>query len=207
MSTESPRRPRRPARSHWLILAFAVVVALAAWSSGITAALLPAEALQVSPDASNVPPPTDTAIATDTPVLTDTPISTDSPTNVPAPTDTVAPTSTATSAPAATNTPAATATQTSTPVPAAPKFSDGFESGTLSLWNKNKGMTVQQQEVLSGSFAARATTSNTAVYARTSLSAPTNDVYVRVRLKIISKGTGTIYLLRLRSAADATELG
>ena len=207
MSSASPRRPRRPARSHWLILVLAVVVALAAWNSGIAEALLPAEALQVSPDASNVPPPTDTAIATDTPVLTDTPISTDTPTNVPAPTDTVAPTSTATSAPAATNTPAATATQTSTPVPAAPKFSDGFESGTLSLWNKNKGMTVQQQEVLSGSFAARATTSNTAVYARTSLSAPTNDVYVRVRLKIISKGTGTIYLLRLRSAADATELG
>ena len=133
MSSESPRRPRRPARSHWLILVLAVVVALAAWSSGIAEALLPAEALQVSPDASNVPPPTDTAIATDTPVLTDTPISTDTPTNVPAPTDTVAPTSTATSAPAATNTPAATATQTSTPVPAAPKFSDGFESAPSPL--------------------------------------------------------------------------
>ena len=87
-------------------------------------------------------------------------------------------------------------------------FQDGFESGTFSKWSLVRNMSLQQQDVYSGAWATRAlSTSNTTSYARATLSAPTNDLYLRIRFKVVSKGSGTVYILRFRSAADATLLG
>ncbi|MDP9472224.1 MAG: polysaccharide deacetylase family protein [Chloroflexota bacterium] len=63
--------------------------------------------------------------------------------------------------PTATRTPTATATPTgsATPTPSTTVgiFSDDFESGDLSRWTAASGLTVQKQEVASGAYAARGT--------------------------------------------------
>jgi hypothetical protein len=121
------------------------------------------------------------------------------------PTATQTPTFTATS----TSTPTATVTSTFTPVSSgAIIFSDGFESGNLSQWTNVQGLTVQSQQVDSGIYAARGTTTaGGATYARKSLAAPQTDLYYRIRFKVISQAANTFNLLKLRSATNAPILG
>ncbi|HEU5011855.1 MAG TPA: metallophosphoesterase, partial [Roseiflexaceae bacterium] len=88
-----------------------------------------------------------------------TPSSTNTPTNT-AVAATNMPTNTPTNTPAAaTNTPTNTAAAaTNTPTAGGSVlFSDDFESGSMAQWSKVNGVGVQQQEVYSGSYAARAT--------------------------------------------------
>ena len=86
-------------------------------------------------------------------------------------------------------------------------FLDGFETGDLSQWPSGSGVVVQQQHVRSGLFAARATGAGTPAYRRATLSAPQSNLYYRARFKLISQGANTVYLLRLRTAGDASIIG
>ena len=98
---------------------------------------------------------------------------------------------------------------TVTPPPGTPGatiFSDGFESGGLTLWTTANGLVVQQQEVYSQLWGARGTTSGTLAYALTPLSSLQLDLYFRVRFKLNSRST-TVNLLKFRSdAAGNTSL-
>jgi hypothetical protein len=83
-----------------------------------------------------------------------------------------------------------------------PLFSDGFEAtGDLSLWTIKGDLEVQQREVISGGFAARATsTGNGPRFAVKKLDEESHDLYYRVRFNLISQGGTPVNLLRLRTA-------
>jgi hypothetical protein len=81
---------------------------------------------------------------------------------------------------------ASSATYTATFV-SAPLFRDGFESGTTSRWTFATGLTVQQQDVYAGSWAARATSAGAATYAYTQLSSSQIDLFDRFRFKVLSQ--------------------
>jgi hypothetical protein len=149
--------------------------------------------------------PTSTPTATRTP--TDTPTITPSPTFGPSPTPTDTPT--ATSTPTQTATPSDTPTPTVTPtLPAGTLlFSDDFESGDLSRWTSVTGLTVQQQEVYGGVYAARQTSTSAATWAYKQLDAAQSQIYYRTRFKIISQGANNVYVLKFRTATGASILG
>ncbi len=77
-------------------------------------------------------------------------------------------------------------------------FIDGFETGDLSRWTVIQGLGVQQQEVLSGTYAARGTSTGLRTFARTDIGSAQYDLYYRVRFKIINQANNTVYLLRFR---------
>ena len=84
-------------------------------------------------------------------------------------------------------------------------FSDGFESGDMSHWTIVQGLTVQNQQVASGTCAARGTTSGGgATYARKQLSTTQGDLYYRIRFKILSRGANTVNLMKFRTATDTS---
>lgn len=80
---------------------------------------------------------------------------------------------------------------------AAPLFADGFESGDLSKWTSSTGMTVQQQDVFAGQFAARGTSTGSATYADRQLPTPQANLYALLHFKVISRN-GAITLLRFQ---------
>jgi chitodextrinase len=81
-------------------------------------------------------------------------------------------------------------------------FSDGFESGNLSQWTGSSGMSVQQQVVYAGSWAARGTTTGTPAYAYKTLSSPLSELYYDGRFQAISQdSTTTASVVRFRTAA------
>jgi hypothetical protein len=86
-------------------------------------------------------------------------------------------------------------------------FSDDFESGALTRWTKVLGLATQQQEVYAGNYAARATSTGPASWAYQQLSATQNELYYRVRFKIVSQGPNLAYLLKFRTASGASILG
>jgi hypothetical protein len=143
------------------------------------------------PPTSTVAPPTDTAVPTDTVVATATPTAT-----VPTATDTAVP---------ATDTPVApTPTPTSTPGAGTVLFADGFESGTMSAWTTNAGITVQQAEVFTGAWAGRGTSTGSATAAYRSLGSDETELYYRIRFKVINQGSSSVTLLRLRTGSGTT---
>jgi fibronectin type 3 domain-containing protein len=81
--------------------------------------------------------------------------------------------------------------------------SDGFESGTLGGWTTVNGLTVQQQLVYTGSWAARATSTGAPAVATKTLSAPFPELFYRVRFQIVSKGANSANLLRFRTATGS----
>jgi calcineurin-like phosphoesterase family protein len=83
------------------------------------------------------------------------------------------------------------------PARAVPLFADGFESGDLSRWTFSTGMTAQQQEVLAGQYAARATSTGIATYAYRSLAAAQTNLFAVVHFKVMSRA-GAVTLLRLQ---------
>ncbi|MFL5758933.1 MAG: metallophosphoesterase [Thermomicrobiales bacterium] len=167
---------------------------------------------------STMAPPTSTPTSsvTATPTLSPTKISTAIPsptststvTSVPTvtPTETVDPTMTAT----ATTTPIATVTPSSTATPSScwSQFRDDFETGTLAQWPGSAGLTVQQLDVDTGSWAVSAVgTSGTAAYGRHTLACDQFNLYSRVRFKILSKDSNTLYLLKFRTTAANASIG
>ena len=95
--------------------------------------------------------------------------------------------------------PADTSTADTRPTPL---FSDGFETtGDPSLWTIDENLAVQQREVISGAFAARATSNgNGPSFAVKKLDEESHDLYYRVRFNLISQGGTPVNLLRLRTA-------
>jgi acid phosphatase type 7 len=80
-------------------------------------------------------------------------------------------------------------------------FSDGFESGNLSAWTNSSVMTVQQQVVFEGAYAARATTTgSTAAYAYKNLSPTVSNLFYDGRFYVVSQGNSNSSLVRFRTA-------
>jgi hypothetical protein len=117
--------------------------------------------------------------------------------------------------PAPTPTPTATGTNAATPSPTptldpgtgGALFADGFESGGLSQWPVNTGLSVQQEIVAGGQFAVRGVSSGSGpAWARASLSQAEVDVVASVDFHVVSKGNNELTLLRLKSGGNGTLL-
>ncbi len=86
---------------------------------------------------------------------------------------------------------------------AAPLFSDGFESGSLSSWTHASGLSLEQQNVHTGAWAATATSTGagkTDAYKK--LTSPVGEVYLRTWFDLVGRST-PVTLLRTRTAAGA----
>ncbi|MEK6275748.1 MAG: Ig-like domain-containing protein [Actinomycetota bacterium] len=81
-------------------------------------------------------------------------------------------------------------------------FSSTFESGNMSRWTNSTGLVVQQNEVFSGQWSARGTSTGAAAYAYKQLTAGHNELYYRLRFKIVSQGSNAVNLLRFKTATN-----
>ena len=66
---------------------------------------------------------------------------------------------------------------------------------------------VQQQEVANGTWAARATSIKAPAYASKTLDAAQADLYYRIKFKLISPPTSSLYLGKVRTETNASILG
>ena len=81
-------------------------------------------------------------------------------------------------------------------------FSDDFETGNLSKWTAQGGMTVQQQVTYAGTWAARATSSGSPAYAYKTFSSGVSELYYDGRFNAISEASAsTASLVRFRTAS------
>jgi chitodextrinase len=86
-------------------------------------------------------------------------------------------------------------------------FYSGFESGNMSPWTASKGMVAQQQQVFTGSWAGRTTSTGTATtpgaanWAYRSVGSQ-SDLYAQTRFKILSQGSNQANLLAFKTAGD-----
>jgi hypothetical protein len=104
--------------------------------------------------------------------------------------------------------PATPATPATVTTPDAVVFGDDFESGDLSHWTRVIGtLGVQQQEVANGTWAARATSIRAPAYASKTLDAAQADLYYRIKFKLISPPTSSLYLGKVRTETNASILG
>ncbi len=87
-------------------------------------------------------------------------------------------------------------------------FRDDFESGDLSNWNwvSPTGLTVQQQQIYDSPYALRATSTSSASWAYKQLGVAQNNVYYRLRFKLISQASN-VFLMRFRSGTTGTSGG
>ncbi len=81
-------------------------------------------------------------------------------------------------------------------------FADGFENGTMSAWTSAKGTVAQQQDVLVGSWAAKATSAGTgnAAFARKKLAASESALDYATGVNLLSQGSNSVSLLSVRTA-------
>jgi hypothetical protein len=125
---------------------------------------------------------------------------------------TASPTPTATPELISSKTPTAELPATPTPAasttPGTVVFSDGFESGDLSRWTSVIGtLGVQQQEVGSGTWAARATSNSAPAYASKDLDASETDLYYRIKFKLLAPPQSSLYLGKVRTNTNDSILG
>jgi chitodextrinase len=90
--------------------------------------------------------------------------------------------------------------------PASFLFSDDFESGSLSKWTNVTNLVTQQQQVFSGSWAARGTSTGAATWAYKRLDASQANLYYRIRFKLVSQAS-TVNLLKFRTDSGVSLLG
>jgi hypothetical protein len=76
----------------------------------------------------------------------------------------------------------------------------------LANWTGVTGLIVQQQEVYAGTYAARETSTGAATWAYRLLGLTQNELYYRLRFKIVSLGSN-VYLLKFRTSSDDSLLG
>ena len=82
-------------------------------------------------------------------------------------------------------------------------FADGFETGDLSQWSTVNGLVASQQQVDTGSWAARATSTGAAgASAQVALDAGVDDGFARARFNLLSRGANNVNLVRLRNATN-----
>ncbi|HSM38246.1 MAG TPA: Ig-like domain-containing protein, partial [Candidatus Limnocylindrales bacterium] len=79
-------------------------------------------------------------------------------------------------------------------------FVDDFESGGLSQWSPTGSIIVDSTAAFAGQYGVRATTTGSPAYATTNLATPRTDLYYRVRFKILTRDTNSVYLQRFRTA-------
>jgi fibronectin type 3 domain-containing protein len=82
--------------------------------------------------------------------------------------------------------------------------SDDFEAGNLSKWTASSGMTVQQQVVYAGSWAARATSTGSPAYAYKTFATAFSELYYDGRFRVISQGNVNVSIARFRTAANGS---
>ena len=83
-------------------------------------------------------------------------------------------------------------------------FSDGFESGSMSSWTTNAGLVVQSATVHQGTYAAEATSTGGAAYARENLGSSYSNLYARTYFFVWSLPTSTANLIGDRTAAGSS---
>jgi hypothetical protein len=87
-------------------------------------------------------------------------------------------------------------------------FSDGFESGAMGQWTSVSGpLNAQQDEVASGAWAARATSTGDAAFASKTLTTAQADLYYRIKVKLLSAPTASTYLARFRTESNRSIVG
>ncbi len=87
-------------------------------------------------------------------------------------------------------------------------FNDGFESGNLTSWTSSTNLMVQQKDVYSGAYAARASSSGSSTsYASESLSTPQSDLHFNLWFKVLSQGNTSAYLQRFRTSTNGAIVG
>jgi hypothetical protein len=79
-------------------------------------------------------------------------------------------------------------------------FADNFESGTMSAWTSNAGLVVQATTTHSGGYAAEATSTGLATYARANLGASYPDLYARTYFFVKSRPSSTVSLIGFRTS-------
>ena len=88
-----------------------------------------------------------------------------------------------------------------------PLFGDDFESGDLSHWTTNFGLSADNSQVHSGTWAARAASSGGSTgYAVAQLSSGQASLYYKVWFKILGQGSNVIDLLKLRTSTGTALL-
>jgi chitodextrinase len=83
-------------------------------------------------------------------------------------------------------------------------FSDGFESGGLSNWTVDTGVSAQQSLVFDGSWAARMTSAGAQTYATKTLSSTVTEATYSLEFRIVSQGANNINLIKFRTGANAS---
>jgi fibronectin type 3 domain-containing protein len=83
-------------------------------------------------------------------------------------------------------------------------FRDGFESGDLSQWTTVRNIVAQQTEAFAGTWSARANAGGVATYAYRQLGADYADLTTRLRFKLVSLGSGSMSMLKLRTATGGS---
>ena len=82
-----------------------------------------------------------------------------------------------------------------------PVFVDGFETGDLSRWTSTAGVAVQGTDVHGGTYAATASITDGSAYASKTLSSTYSNLTYSTWFKVVSKGSPSVYLLRVQTAA------
>ncbi|HEX6287731.1 MAG TPA: metallophosphoesterase [Herpetosiphonaceae bacterium] len=80
-------------------------------------------------------------------------------------------------------------------------FADSFEQGDLAAWSSAVGLEVRPQEGIDGTYGARAIGAGKAAYAFRQLSPPQHELFYRIKFKLLSQPTSTLYLQRFRSGS------
>ena len=83
-------------------------------------------------------------------------------------------------------------------------FSDGFESGNLSLWTNAIGVRTEQAIVNTGAWAAEVQPSAAAAYATKTFASTYSSLYFDIRFNLLSQDTNNLDLLRLRTATGGS---
>jgi hypothetical protein len=84
-------------------------------------------------------------------------------------------------------------------------FADDFESGTLDAW-VNHRLVVQQQEVASGAWAARATPAKRPAWASHTFVQTQSDVTFEARVKLIAQSGKQVNLMRFNNRSGDSRL-
>jgi hypothetical protein len=85
-------------------------------------------------------------------------------------------------------------------------FTDGFETGNLSLWDSSQSMSVQSTDVFAGTYAARGTATAGKAFALKTLSSTTTSLSYATSFKIVSQGANAVNLMRFQTAAGGNIL-
>ncbi len=94
-----------------------------------------------------------------------------------------------------------------TPTSGTVGFFDGFETGDLSQWTKNVGVTTATDAVYDGAFAARVTSIGAQTYADAPLAGSYTTATYSVWIDVLSQGANNVNLFKVRSDTNGAIVG